>query len=169
MNLIKTINLRMKDYLKLFLIIRVIAAFSLILLSVYAVAGSGMGSVDYTIGNPGDQDNVTRTIKITAVEYMFLPNEMIVAQGETIKFVVINKGDKKHEFMLDTKKNLKKYAKERRLNPDSVFNGPNQIELDPDEEKTLIWEFTKTGTINFACPIPGHFKGMRGKIYVETK
>ncbi|MBA2483505.1 MAG: hypothetical protein H0V39_03615, partial [Nitrosomonas sp.] len=113
-----------------------------------------MTSVANPIGNPGDAINVTRTIKITAVEYMFLPNEIIVAQGETIKFVVINRGDKTHELMLDTKKNLKEYAKRRRLNPEVALNGPNQIELDPDEEKTLIWEFTKSGTINFACPIP---------------
>lgn len=159
----------MKGYLQFFLIIRAIVVFSLFLLSVYAVADSDVGTVDDTIGKPGNQNNVDRTIKIAAVEYMFLPNEIVVAQGETVKFVVINKGDKTHEFMLDTKKNLRKRAKIRRLDPDSAVNGPNQIALNPDEEKTLIWEFTKTGTINFACPIPGHFKGMRGKIYVETK
>ena len=140
---------------KIFLIIRVIFVFPLVLLSVYAFAGYDMEKVENTIGIPGDPGNVTRTIKITAVEYMFLPTEIIVAQGETIKFVVINKGNKKHELILDTKRNLKKYAKRRRLDPEIAPNGPNQIELDPDEEKTLIWEFTKTGTINFACPLKG--------------
>lgn len=124
---------------------------------------------DDNIGKPGDLANVSRTIKITAIEYMFLPSEIDVAQGETIKFVVENKGDKKHEMIIDTKRNLKNHAKLRRLDPDADHSGPNQIILDSGKQKTLIWEFTRTGAINFACPLPGHFKGMRGIINVENK
>ena len=38
----------------------------------------------------------------------------------------------------------------------------------------LVWQFTKAGTVDFACPLPGHFKGMnfpgmKGTIKVESK
>ena len=121
------------------------------------------------IGKPGDLANVSQTLKITTIEYMFLPAEIDIAKGETVKFVVENKGNKKHEMVIDTKQNLKNHAKMRRLDPDADHIGPNQIKLDPGEQKTLVWEFTRTGTIRFACPLPGHFKGMRGIINVETK
>ena len=150
--------------MKRHLIIRFIFA---ILLSTSVSAS--YSKADDNIGKPGDLANVSRTIKITAIEYMFLPSEIDVTQGETIKFVVENKGNKKHEMVIDTERNLKNHAKMRRLDPDAGQIGPNQIILGLGEQKTLIWEFTRTGTINFACPLPGHFKGMRGIINVETK
>ena len=155
--------------MKRFLIIRFTFAVLMILLSVCAFADNGNIIADVSIGKPGDPSKVDRTIKITAIEYMFLPSEIAVTQGETIKFVINNKGEKKHEMVIDTKRNLKNYAKMRRLDPEAVTHGLNQITVGPGEQKTLIWEFTKTGTIDFACPLPGHFKGMYGKIIVETK
>lgn len=155
--------------MKRFLIIHFPFAVLMILLSVCAFAGNGNIKADVAIGKAGDPDNVARTIKITAIEYMFMPSEIDVTQGETIKFVIVNKGEKKHEIVIDTRKNLKKHAKMRRLNPEAATHGPNQITIEPDEQKSLIWEFTEAGTIDFACPLPGHFKGMYGKINVETK
>ena len=76
--------------MKRYLIIRFIFT---ILLSTSAFAN--YGKADDYIGKPGDLANVFRTIKITAIEYMFLPAEINVTQGETIKFVVENKGNKK--------------------------------------------------------------------------
>ena len=120
------------------------------------------------IGKPGDPNKISRIIKITVIENIFLPNEINVQKGETIQFIVKSAGNKKHEMIIDTMANLKKYAKKKRNNPDIKTTGSNHIQLDPGESKALIWEFTKAGTIDFACPLPGHFKGMRGKIHVET-
>ena len=124
--------------------------------------------VNTAIGKPGDPNKISRIIKLTAIENMFLPNEIYVKEGETIQFIVKNAGNKKHEMIIDTMANLKKYAKIKRSNPETKTAGSSHIQLDPGESKALIWEFTKTGTIDFACPLPGHFKGMRGKINVET-
>jgi len=120
------------------------------------------------IGKPGDPSKASRIIKITMVDYMFLPSEINVKQGEAIEFVIKNGGNKKHEMIIDTMTNLRKYAKMRRNHPEIKTTGQNQVPLDPDERKSLRWEFTKTGIIDFACPLPGHFKGMRGKINVEN-
>ncbi len=124
--------------------------------------------VNTAIGKPGDPNKISRIIKLTVIENMFLPNEIYVKEGETIQFIVKNAGNKKHEMMIDTMANLKRYAKKKRNNPETKTAGTNHIQIDPGESKALIWEFTKAGTIDFACPLPGHFKGMRGKINVET-
>jgi len=119
------------------------------------------------IGRPGNVANISRTINIEAYEYRFAPFEIRVKQGETIRFIVRNTGKKRHEMMIDTLEHLKKHAKMMRASPGMQHDEPNQISLYPGEEKELVWQFTQVGTIYFACPIPGHFKGMRGKIFVE--
>ncbi|MCB1985475.1 MAG: cupredoxin domain-containing protein [Burkholderiales bacterium] len=121
------------------------------------------------IGGPGDSAKVTRIIKLTQVDNMFLPNEITVAEGETINFVVKNGGDHRHEMLIGTKKDLKKAAKMRRMFPEKIYSEPGLIQLEPGEMKELVWHFDHAGTIEFACPLPGHFKGMRGTIYVEKK
>ncbi len=123
-----------------------------------------------TIGRPGNVANISRTINIEAYEYRFAPFEINVKQGETIRFIVRNTGKKRHEMMIDTPEHLKKHAKMMRSSSGMHHHeDPNKIVLYPGEEKELIWQFTQAGTIYFACPIPGHFKGMRGKIFVEEK
>ena len=121
------------------------------------------------IGGPGDPAKVTRIIKLTQLDNMFLPNEIEVTEGETINFIVKNAGNNRHEMLIGTEKDLKMAAKMRRMFPDTNHSEPGLIQLDPGEKKEMIWHFDHAGTIEFACPLPGHFKGMRGKIYVEKK
>ncbi len=151
-------------------LIKQVAFIALALYSTYLFANSSNGSIskDTNIGKPGDPNKISRIIKITTVENIFLPNEIYVKEGETIQFIVKNVGNNKHEMMIDTMANLKRYAKKKRNNAETKAAGSNHIQLDPGESKALIWEFTKAGTIDFACPLTGHFKGMRGKINVET-
>lgn len=122
-----------------------------------------------SVGKPGDVDKVSRTIKLTLLEYMFLPNEIWVEQGETVSFIVNNRGERSHEMLIGTKNDLKNAAKMRRKYPDKDYFEPGLVQLDPGEQKELIWYFDQAGIVEFACPLPGHFKGMRGTIYVEKK
>lgn len=121
------------------------------------------------IGEPGVQENITRTIRLEVYEYRFSPSEINIKQGETVRFIVKNTGKKKHEMMIDTIQHLREHEKMMREHDHEAHTEPNQIILEPGEEKELIWYFTQAGTIDFACPVPGHFKGMRGKIIVENK
>jgi uncharacterized cupredoxin-like copper-binding protein len=44
---------------------------------------------------------------------------------------------------------------------------PNQVTVDPGKTGELVWQFTKAGTFDFACLVPGHFEaGMVGKVRV---
>lgn len=149
---------------------QIISLVTLILFSTYcfAVLGAETGK-QVNEGIPADASVNPRVIKITQIEYMFLPNEIWVSQGETIRFIVTNKGDHAHEMLIGSRKDLKKAAKMRRMHPDQGHTIPGLIQLEPGEQKEMIWQFDQVGVVEFACPLPGHFKGMRGKIYVEKK
>ncbi|WP_143027009.1 hypothetical protein [Nitrosomonas oligotropha] len=64
---------------------------------------------------------------------------------------------------------MKEHAEMMRLHPYMKHTGSNRIDVLPGEHKELIWHFTNSGTINFACNYSGRFKMMRGKINVEAE
>jgi uncharacterized cupredoxin-like copper-binding protein len=72
-------------------------------------------------------------------------------------------------MLIGSRKDLRNAAKMRRMYPEEDHSEPGLIKLAPGEQKELIWQFDQVGIIEFACPLPGHSKGMRGKIYVEKK
>lgn len=145
-----------------------LAALSM-LLSTTSMASSIDANNRSPAGHPGAATDVARDIKVTQVDNMFLPNEIRVTEGETIRFIVINKGDHRHEMLIGMMDDLRKIAKQRRKNPDENPAEPGVIRLHPGEKGEIIWTFDQIGEIDFACPLPGHFKAMRGKIYVEKK
>ncbi|MCC6921847.1 MAG: cupredoxin domain-containing protein [Nitrosomonas sp.] len=145
-----------------------LAALSM-LLSTAGMASSIDANNRNPAGHPGTASEVSQDIKVTQVDNMFLPNEIRVTEGETIRFVVINKGDHRHEMVIGMMDNLRKIAKQRRKNPDEIPAEAGVMRLQPGEKGEIIWTFGQIGEIDFACPLPGHFKAMRGKIYVEKK
>ena len=109
-----------------------------------------------TLGKPGDPGKVNRNVTVEMSDAMrFRPDSIRVKRGETIRFIVKNTGKVKHEMVLGTIKELKEHA------------DPNQVSVDPGMTGELIWQFSKAGTFDFACLVPGHFEaGMVGKILV---
>lgn len=141
----------------------------LVLFSGHGYASANHSALDSGTGKPGTADEVVRVVKLTQVDNMFLPAEITVREGETVQFVVKNGGNHRHEMLIGTTADLKKAAGMRRINPDNKPSEENLLQLEPGEQKELIWQFTHAGVVEFACPLPGHFKKMRGKIIVEKK
>ncbi len=131
--------------------------------------GHGHGENGSSVGKPGDPNNVSRTIVLQMTFNRFKPSKINVKRGETIKFIFKNTSEKKHEFMIGTMSELKEHAKMMRKHPDMEHTEPNQVTVNSGESRELVWEFTEVGTIPFACPRHGHFKGMRGEIKVTAK
>jgi uncharacterized cupredoxin-like copper-binding protein len=45
---------------------------------------------------------------------------------------------------------------------------PNGKRLAPEKGGEIVWRFTKRGTFEFACLIPGHYEsGMKGTVVVK--
>lgn len=122
-------------------------------------------------GQPGDSAQVTRTVVIDMHDTMrFSPANLTVQQGDTIKFVIRNKGRVMHEMVLGTREDLDKHAAMMRQHPGMEHDEPYMSHVTPGKEQELVWQFTHAGDFQFACLIPGHFEsGMTGTIKVSAK
>jgi uncharacterized cupredoxin-like copper-binding protein len=123
-----------------------------------------------SIGKAGDPKAATRTVKIDMDDAMrFTPAKLTAKQGETIRFQISNSGKLKHEMVLGTEKELKEHYEVMKKNPEMEHDDPNQVSLAPGEKGEIVWQFTKTGKVDFACLQPGHFDaGMKGKVEVAA-
>lgn len=132
-----------------------------------AHAGAHEGNA---IGRPGKAANVSRTIKVDMTDNMrFTSADIAVKQGETIRFVVQNSGKIKHEMMLGTAKELKEHYEVMKKNPEMEHADENMISVAPGKTGEIIWQFTKSGKIDFACLQPGHYDaGMKGAVNVAA-
>jgi uncharacterized cupredoxin-like copper-binding protein len=93
-----------------------------------------------------------------------------VKQGETVRFVVQNLGKVKHEFSLGTEKELLEHYEQMKKFPDMEHDEPSKVSLAPGAKGEVIWQFTKAGTVHFACLHPGHYDaGMKGLVKVDKK
>jgi len=149
--------------------IMIISAIALYLASSTVFADASHAENGSSVGKPGDPNNVSRSIVLQMTFNRFKPSKINVKRGETIKFVLNNISKKKHEMMIGTMAELKEHAKMMRKHPDMEHDEPNKVSVDSGESRELVWQFTEVGTVDFACPRYGHFKGMRGEIKVATK
>ena len=119
-------------------------------------------------GREGDPKKVSRTVKIDMSDQMrFNPAQLIVRQGETVKFEVKNSGKIMHELVLGTMKDLKEHAELMRKHPGMEHDEPYMAHVAPGKTETIVWQFTKAGEFNYGCLVAGHFEaGMLGKLTV---
>lgn len=128
----------------------------------------GHDNEETAIGKPGVASQAKRTITVEMSDNMrYTPANIQVKQGETVRFIVKNKGQIKHELSLGTHKELLEHLEQMKKFPEMEHDEPNSITLAPGKQGEFVWQFTKAGTVNFACLIPGHYEaGMKGAIKV---
>jgi len=131
------------------------------------------GHQSFAAGEPGDPKKPARTIKVVMRDdgkkkMAFEPARITVRQGEQIRFVLENDGTDDHEFVLATAAENRKHAELMKKFPDMEHDDPNAKRLAIAEHGEILWKFTKAGTFEFACLIPGHREaGMVGKVIVK--
>ena len=137
----------------------------------FAAGNHAGGHGTDAIGKPGVAAKVTRTITIDMTDAMrFTPSAVKVRRGETIRFVVTNSGQLKHEFNLGTEADLKAHYAQMLKFPEMEHDEPNLVSLAPGKTGEVIWQFTKAGTVHFACLHAGHYEaGMKGTVAVGSK
>lgn len=119
-------------------------------------------------GRPGDEKQIDRTIKVSASDNLrFKPESLSVKQGETIRFTVTNSGKMAHAFVIATPQQQQDYQQMMERMPTMPQSGSNAITVEPGKTRTLIWQFTQPGIVQFACHEAGHYAaGMVGNINV---
>lgn len=133
--------------------------------------GHGHGDEGTAIGKPGVAAKATRTITVKMSDIMrYTPSDIQVKQGETVRFVIKNLGKLKHELSLGTEKELLEHLEQMKKFPDMEHDEPSKVTLAPGKQGEIVWQFTKAGTVNFACLMPGHYEaGMKGAVKVSKK
>lgn len=123
-------------------------------------------------GKPGDPKKPARIVQIVMREsdgkMLFIPDALKIRKGEQVRFQLRNNGEVDHEFVVATVEENLKHMKEMEKNPDMEHDDPNARRVKPKKTAEIVWQFTKAGTFDFSCLIPGHRQaGMFGTIVVE--
>ncbi len=135
--------------------------------------GHAHGAQGFSAGQPGNAKKPARTVQVTMREtadgkMIYEPNKLTVKRGEQVRFVLINAGEVPHEFVLASRADNRKHAAEMAKNPDMKHEEPNGRMLEPKAKAEILWQFSKAGTFEFACLIPGHLEaGMIGTVTVR--
>ncbi len=146
-------------------------------------------SHSYAFGQPAAADKATRTVEVTLQDIAFAPKSLDVKAGETVRFVLVNKGKLLHEFNLGDAAMHAAHQKEMlqmqasgmltstgmgNVDHSAMGHGamkhddPNSVLVEPGKTAELTWTFTQATGLEFACNLPGHYQaGMVGKLTVE--
>lgn len=121
-------------------------------------------------GIAGDAGDVKRTIHIAMTDDMrFNPSALAVKEGETVRFVVRNKGKVLHEMVIGTRQALDEHAALMQKFPKMEHDEPHMAHVSAGRTGELVWKFNRAGDFDFACLIPGHYQaGMVGTIKVSA-
>ena len=152
--------------------------------------GHGHASSGSGVGEPGMLADVKRTVDVQMTDNRFSHKRISVKKGETIRFVLHNKGEVVHEFNIGTAKMHAAHQKEMEmmvehgvLEVDRINHGrmkmdmgggktmehsdPNSKLLEPGKSAEIIWKFSADAKLEFACNVPGHYDaGMVGDISI---
>ncbi len=151
---------------------------SLAILALAIAAGASHASGQHAgghdggdIGEPGSAAQATRTVQIDMSDAMrFTPSSVDVRPGETVRFVVKNSGQIRHELVLGTEKELRQHYELMKKNPEMEHADDNMVTVAPGQSGEIVWRFTKAGKVDFACLQPGHYDaGMKGAVKVAGK
>lgn len=149
----------------------IIPSFAAVLL-IAALAPAAAHDEHATAGAPGDPKQPARTVTVVMTEgdgaMKFTPDRLDVKKGEQVRFVLQNKGALPHEFRIATVKDNDEHAAMMRDMPDMKHHEANAVSIDPGKSTELVWRFTRAGSFEFACLIPGHREaGMHGIVAVK--
>lgn len=125
---------------------------------------------EHAFGAQGDPKAATRTVTISMNDTMrFTPSSITVRQGETVTLAVRNDGKIRHELVLGTAADLAHHAELMRKHPGMEHDEPYMAHVEPGATQHLTWRFSRDGTFEFACLVPGHYEaGMKGVVTVQA-
>jgi len=120
-------------------------------------------------GIAGDPKRVSRTVTMDMSDRMrFTPAALEVKRGDTVRFVLHNKGKQLHEMVIGTMDELREHAALMQKFPDMEHDEPYMAHVKPGATQEIVWQFNRRGEFNYACLVAGHFEaGMVGKVTVK--
>ena len=119
-------------------------------------------------GRPGE---VSRTLRVDMTDAMrFSPDHFSVREGETVRFIVSNRGRMRHEMVIGSSDELAKHAALMARFPGMAHEEAYLAHVGPGQTGEIVWHFNRPGRFEFACLVAGHYEaGMRGTLIVTPK
>jgi uncharacterized cupredoxin-like copper-binding protein len=119
-------------------------------------------------GIAGDASRTIRTIRVEMQDTIrFVPERMTVRQGQTVRFVIHNRGRTLHEFVIGNPADNQAHAELMKKHPNMEHDEPYMAHVAAGGKGQIVWTFNRAGTFEFACLIAGHYDaGMKGSIVV---
>lgn len=126
-------------------------------------------SVEQPFGREGDPKKVRRVIRIDMSDTMrYFPAELRIRRGDTVRFVLNNKGEVPHAMVIGSMEELQKRAALMKKRTDPTDVAGDGVYVAPGRSAPLVWQFTRAGEFYYGCLMPGHFDaGMIGTIVVR--
>ena len=151
---------------------------------------AGCHGEEAAIGAAANASAASRTVEVAMYDNYYEPGEITVEPGETVRFVVTNKGQLVHEFNVGTAAMHAAHQDEMmmmvqhgvleadKINHDMMnmdmggghvmkHDDPNSVLLEPGQTSEVVWTFPSDASVHlqFACNVPGHYQaGMQGEI-----
>ena len=120
-------------------------------------------------GIAGRAAQVNRTLTFDMTDAMrFTPDRLAVQEGDTVRFVVRNRGRMLHEMVIGTPGELAKHAAMMARFPNMEHDEAYMTHVEPGTTGEIVWHFNRAGSFELACLVAGHYEaGMRGTITVS--
>ena len=117
-----------------------------------AVAPSALGAVRNVIVEVDDAKRIT-------------PANWQARRGETVRLIVVNTGQTKHELVVGPAQEVAAHAES--MKSSGGHGHADGVTAEPGQTATLLYTFNQSGQWGIACLEPGHFdSGMRGSVDV---
>jgi uncharacterized cupredoxin-like copper-binding protein len=121
---------------------------------------------------------ISRSIEVTLLDSMkFTPNNIQVNAGETIRFILRNKGKLAHEMVLGNAQDIALHAKEMQAmaaggNTNHQHqhggSGAMAVSVPAGEVREWVIKFDQAIELEIACLVAGHYEaGMKGQLRVQ--
>lgn len=111
-----------------------------------------------------------RTVAIAATDQLrYSPDAVEVRAGETVAFKVTNTGTAMHEFAIGDLAAQQRHEQEMAHGGQmgAISGGVASVEVPAGKTATLVYRFTKPGTLLYGCHVSGHYSaGMQGTITI---
>ncbi len=104
------------------------------------------------------------TVQIDVEHSLFAPEELRVAEGTRVRFVVVNGDPINHELIVGPPDVHARHAEGTEAEHPSI---PGEVSVGPNGSAVTTFRFDEPGTFEFACHLPGHYEhGMHGEVEV---
>lgn len=105
-----------------------------------------------------------QTVVVTVRHSRFIPADVTVRPGSTVRFVITNTDPIDHEFILGDETVQRRHETGTEPSHGAV---PGEVSVAPGETAGTTYTFSRPGRLLIGCHAPGHYAyGMKGSVRI---